>query len=99
MDQLTPTFFIVDLVTEVVNTVLGIPRLTNSRMDDSYVVIAKAIEDTLDQGRIGLALSDSGTEHGATVTTKLDELRSLIRKLSDQLGGFLFLLQECHRTI
>lgn len=50
----------------------------------THLTVLMAIEETLDQGRIALALSDSGTEHGASINTKLDELRSQIRKLIDQ---------------
>jgi hypothetical protein len=50
----------------------------------THLTVLLAIEDTLDQGRVSLALTSSGTEHKDAINSRIDELRSQIRVLIDQ---------------
>jgi len=54
--------------------------------DDIYthLTVLLAIEDTLDQGRVSLAIIGSGIEHKDEINDKMDMLCSKIRLLIDQ---------------
>jgi hypothetical protein len=57
----------------------------------THLTVLLAIEDALDQGRISLALTGSGTEYMGEINTKIDLLRNKIRQLIDQCNKEEFL--------
>lgn len=57
----------------------------------THLTVLLAIEDALDQGRVSLALTQSGTEHKDEINNKMDELRGKIRNLVDQCDEEEFL--------
>jgi|GEM_PF-1249605 hypothetical protein len=57
----------------------------------THLAVLLAIEDALDQGRISLALTGSGTECKDEINTKMDELRTKIRRLISQCNEEEFL--------
>jgi hypothetical protein len=50
----------------------------------THLTVLLAIEDALDQGRISLALIESGVGHKDEINHKMDQLRSKIRLLIDR---------------
>ena len=57
----------------------------------THLTVLLALEDALDQGRLSLAITGSGTEHKDAISSKMDELRSEIRILIDQCDRQEFL--------
>lgn len=68
--------------------------LCDVNMDEkiyTHLTVLLAIEETLDQGRISLALTGSGTECRGEINAKMDLLRSKIKQLIDQCNEEEFL--------
>jgi len=76
---------------QVADAGLALSKVSIDEEIYTHLAVLMAIEDALDQGRISLSLTGSGTECKGQINAIIDELRTKIRQIIDQCNEEEFL--------